>query len=372
MLPLASHDPSRDVLVAWLRFTLAPGVFDRWQRRLLVAFGSPREALGASVQSLSRFVPTEVAEGLARGPAQPVLDRALAWLAEPGHHLVTLEDAHYPLALLHIADPPTALYVQGRPELLNAPSFAIVGSRNATVQGLHDARAFARTLSDAGLTIVSGLALGIDAAAHRGGLDGEASSIAVLGTGADGDYPRRNAALRSELAQRGALVSEFPLGSPPAKEHFPKRNRLISGLARGVLVVEAAVASGSLITAHEANDQGRDVFALPGSIHASLSKGCHKLIQEGAKLVDCANDILEELRLPVAAPTRRGAQGVEHQDHAFLDAMGFAPQSIDQIASATGKDCATVAAHLSQLEISGSVAGLAGGLFQRLDTSVIE
>ena len=233
--------------------------------------------------------------------------RREAWLEDPANDIVTLADTRYPRQLLQIPDPPPLLHVKGRVELLSRPALAIVGSRNATAQGMANAEAFARTLSDAGLTIVSGLALGIDAAAHRGGLAGSASSVAVLGTGADIVYPARNRALAHELAAGGALVSEFPLGMKPLAGNFPRRNRLISGLALGCLVVEAAADSGSLITARLAAEQGREVFAIPGSIHSPLAKGCHALIKQGAKLVESARDILEELRMgapsvPAPAP----------------------------------------------------------------------
>jgi DNA processing protein len=270
--------------------------------------------------------------------------------------------------LLQIASPPCAFYAEGRVELLNAPAFAIVGSRNATPRGERDAFEFARALSARGIAISSGLAVGIDAQAHRGGLAEGGSTIAVMGTGPDRVYPPPNAALSREIASRGCLVSEFPAGMPPLERNFPRRNRLISGLALGVLVVEAAYPSGSLGTAHAALEQNRDVFAIPGSIHSPLSKGCHWLIKQGAKLVDCADDILQELG--IEAPRERAAGPAEGDE--VMAAMGFGPATMDEIAQRSGLDAATLAARLSWLEVAGRVRALAGGWFQRAENRVIE
>jgi DNA processing protein len=234
------------------------------------------------------------------------------------------------------------------------------------VQGARDAEAFAATLSAAGLCIVSGLAAGIDAAAHRGAIAQTGSSLAVMGTGADIIYPASNRSLGEALAGNGCLISEFPLASPPEPRNFPRRNRLISGLSGGVLVVEAALASGSLITARKALDQGRDVFALPGSIHSPLSKGCHDLIKQGAKLVESAEDILAEIGLAGRAARKPEARAAAHCDP-LLDAMGHAPVTMDEIARLTGSDAASLAVSLTRLEIDGYVAALAGGLFQRIE-----
>ncbi len=282
MEPTRPHEET----LAWLRLALSPGLGARDRRLLLSAHEN-------DAAKAARELPGE--------PAAHLLESTLAWLSQPECHLLTLQDPQYPPLLREITDPPPVLYAQGRLELLSLPALAIVGSRNATPRGLDDARAFAQALSDAGLAIVSGLALGIDAAAHRGGLAGASSSIAVMGTGPEQRYPRGNQQLAQELAAHGCLLSEFHVGTPPDKRNFPRRNRLISGMSRGVLVVEAALASGSIITAHAAVDQGRDVFAIPGSIHSPLSKGCHCLIKEGAKLVDSADDILLELRMPIAS-----------------------------------------------------------------------
>jgi DNA processing protein len=233
---------------------------------------------------------------------------------------------------------------------------------------MRDAEAFAATLSEAGLCIVSGLAAGIDAAAHRGGIAQKGSSLAVLGTGADVVYPAGNRKLAERLAHEGCLISEFPLGTPPEPGNFPRRNRLISGLSRGVLVVEAAIRSGSLITARRALDQGRDVFAIPGSIHSPLSKGCHDLIKQGAKLVESAEDILAELGLGDAV-AGKPAPGPAAPADPLLDAMGFAPVTMDQMAQLTGFGAPALAASLSRLEIEGRVAALAGGRFQRIESS---
>ena len=353
-------------LEAWLTLSLTPGLGDVHLRRLLVAFGGPQQVLAASRAEHLRVVPESVAAALATPVSHEQLRGVGVWLDDPANLLVTLGDSTYPQALLQIPDPPSVLYVKGRVDLLNHAAFAIVGSRNGTQQGIAHAEAFARALSDAGLTIVSGLALGIDAAAHRGGLAGASSSIAVVGTGLDIVYPARNRALAHELAASGCIISEFALGTPPVATNFPRRNRLISGLARGCLVVEAALASGSLITARTANDQGKDVFAMPGSIHSPLAKGCHSLIKQGAKLAESADDILEELgMLRVAPSTRAGDLPRENADSA-LDAVGFEPCSIDTLATRTGLSAEKLATLLTQWEIEGLIEALPGGRYQRV------
>ena len=252
--------------------------------------------------------------------------------------------------------------MRGRRELLARPCLAVVGSRNATPQGASDAERFARAFSDAGLTIVSGLALGIDAAAHRGGLEGAGSTIAVLGTGADILYPQRNRELGERIARDGLIVSEFPLGTPPHGANFPRRNRVISGLARGCLVVEAALASGSLITARFAAEQGREVFAIPGSIHSPHSKGCHALIKQGAKLVESAQDLLQELGVEAAVAASTAAVPA---DAGLLAQLGYDPCDIDTICARSGLTADRVSAMLLQLELDGKVARLPGGQYQR-------
>jgi DNA processing protein len=285
---------------------------------------------------------------------------------------VTLGDADYPKLLLEIPDPPLLLYCRGQLQFLNRPALAVVGSRNATAQGVRNAEQFARAFSEAGLTIVSGLAQGIDAAAHRGGLAAGGSTIAVLGSGADVVYPPANAALTAEIAERGLLLSEFPLGSKPLAHNFPRRNRLISGLAQGCVVVEAALASGSLITARAAAEQGREVFALPGSIHSPLAKGCHALIKSGAKLAESADDVLSELsafRRTGFASTRAAADEAAPAadgEEPLLAHMGDAPVDVDSLCARAGLPAAHVSAELLRLELAGRVAALPGGLFQRL------
>ncbi len=358
--------PIDEDLACWLRLSLVPGLGSEGLRRLLTAFGKPERALAASRAALARHVGDAVAAAIKTGGADGAVAAAGAWLGEPSNHLVTLADATYPRQLLQIPDPPPLLYVKGRVDLLSRPSLAVVGSRHATAQGLANAETFARTFSDSGLTVVSGLALGIDAAAHRGGLAGASSSVAVLGTGADIVYPARNRALAHELAARGALVSEFPLGMRPLAGNFPRRNRLISGLALGCLVVEAAAESGSLITARLASEQGREVFAIPGSIHSPLAKGCHALIKQGAKLVESAGDVLEELRLPAPAPSPAADGAVDPRSCALLDALGHDPCGADALAARCGLSAAETAALLTQLELDGHIATLPGGLFQRV------
>lgn len=357
-------------LAGWIRLEQTPGVGGATVRSLLAAFGSPQHIFDAGVGALAAHVPAAVARALCTPPADAV-ERQVAlaadWLGQAGNHLLTLDDAAYPAALSHIPDPPPLLYLKGRPELLAAPMLAVVGSRNATLQGKANAEVFAQALSCAGVTIVSGLALGIDAAAHEGALGGPGSTVAVIGTGADKIYPALNQALARRIAQEGCIVSEYALGTPPLSHNFPRRNRIISGLAAGVLVVEAAARSGSLITAQLAAAQGREVFAIPGSIHSALAKGCHQLIREGAKLVESAADVLGELRLsPLATARATLAATVSGAAAAVLAAMGHDPLDAGTLARA----CAGIGDQLSlillELELAGQVERLPGGLLQRL------
>ncbi len=348
---------------AWIALDLIPGLGSEGYRALLRAFGGPAVALAQSAASLSAIVGPKVAQFISEGPNPEHLVRALRWLESEQNHLLTLADADYPRSLLEIADPPPLLYLKGRRALLKSMGVAIVGSRNATPSGLQNGETFARALSNAGFTIISGLALGIDAAAHRGGLDGVGSSIAVIGTGADLIYPARNKALAHEMAEKGLIISEFALGTPALGKNFPRRNRILSGLSQGVVVVEAALASGSLITARQAADQGREVFAIPGSIHSPFSKGCHQLIKQGAKLVDDVNDILEDLGKP---PLQATAFTVAPENEPILTAIGFDPISVDNLLERLAMPAEQVMARLTELEIAGHIAPLPGGKYQRL------
>ncbi len=356
--------PADPELAAWIDLSLVPGLGARAFRTLLSAFGLPHNILEASATSLARAVPEAMARAIVDRNRSEEVERALEWSDRPGHTILTFADARYPKQLLETSDPPPLLYVAGNADRLSAPALAVVGSRNATPQGLANAEAFARALSESGLTIVSGLALGIDSAAHRGGLTGRGGTVAVLGTGADVIYPRQNEALAAQIATRGAVISEFALGTPAIPGNFPRRNRVISGLARGCLVVEGALASGSLVTARLAAEQGREVFAIPGSIHSPLARGCHALIKQGAKLVESANDVLEELQLSPPASFAAGAEPAA--EHALLKHMGFDAFDIDTLVTRSGLTVERVSAMLLQLELEGKVGSLAGGLYQRI------
>jgi DNA processing protein len=348
-------------LASWVALHQVSGLGSEGLRHLLRAFGSPGHIFAAPAHSLKQVVSPAVADAIAQGMDETVLAPVAAWLEDKRNSILTLADPDFPQALLNIPDPPLLLYVKGRRELLNRPALAVVGSRNASPQGLGNAEAFAQAASEAGLCIVSGMAHGIDAAAHRGGLRGESASIAVVGTGLDKVYPSANRELAHQLAEKGALVSEFPLGMPPLATNFPRRNRIISGLSLGCLVVEASLQSGSLITARMALEQGREVFAIPGSIHAPQAKGCHRLIKQGAKLVECAQDILEELGLPVAKATPAILA-----DHPLFEHLGFDPVDVDSLSQRSGLTIGALSAILLQLELDGCVAILPGGLYQRI------
>lgn len=358
-------------LASWLRLAQTTGVGPETARKLLAAFGLPANIFQAGFSALAAVVPERIARALLnplRDTVRTEIDKTLAWSAEDGNTVLTLGDAAYPPALLEIPDPPLILYVRGRPALLSAPAMAVVGSRNATAQGIANAEKFSETLSQAGLTIVSGLALGIDTAAHQGALRGAVgSTIAVIGTGADIVYPARNRPLAERLAEEACIVSEYPLGMPPVAANFPRRNRIISGLARGVLVIEAAAQSGSLITARLAAEQGREVFAIPGSIHSPLAKGCHQLIKQGAKLVESAQDILEELpRLSLAPRAAAHETTCEEGRHPLLSALGYDPVAAEVLAERAGLDAASLMAQLLTLELDGLVERLPGEVYRRL------
>ena len=389
-----------DELTAWLRLALAPGVGNDAARRLLAAFGLPQAIFTQSAAALRQIVSPAQASALLAPPdglerqAQITQEWLAAAPAGQGRALVTLGDARYPASLLAIEDPPPMLYLLGQTRLLGAAqaatptgwperALAIVGSRNPTPQGAQNARQFAKALAGAGLAIVSGLALGVDGAAHEGALaacadEGQGAArlvtLAIVGTGLDRVYPRQHRALAHRIAAQGLIASEFPLGTPPLPGNFPKRNRLIAGLARGTLVVEAAPQSGSLITARLAAEQGKEVFAIPGSIHSPQSRGCHALIRQGAKLVETAQDVLEELRWPQPAATTPAssaepappAEPAHPDDAALLAALGADPASLDALQARTGLDTPTLQARLLTLELAGQLARLPGGLFQRI------
>ncbi|MGZ8208866.1 MAG: DNA-processing protein DprA [Burkholderiales bacterium] len=351
-------------LETWLALSLSRGLTPESFRRLLLAFRSPQAILSASRSELSRVVAEKAVAAILERAPRADLETVAGWLEEPANRVLTLAESDYPQSLLQMPDPPPVLYAKGRVELLNRPCFAIVGSRNATHAGIRQAEAFGRTLSDAGFVVVSGLALGIDAAAHRGALAGGASTIAVVGTGLDIVYPARNRELAHEIAGSGCLISEFPLGTPPASENFPRRNRLISGLSRGCLVVEAALSSGSLITARLANEQGKEVFAMPGSVHSPLAKGCHRLIKQGAKLAESAEDILEELQMKI--PARHQSEAAGGDPHPVLEHLGFDPCDFDTLVMRSGLSADALGALLTQWEIEGLVEALPGGRYQRV------
>jgi DNA processing protein len=355
-------------LTAWLRLLLTPGIGRAGARQLLGAFGTPQAVFDASSaarqQCLGQTILTDEAPAALPSAIAVLLD----WLeAEAGRNWVALGDARYPQALLQTADPPLLLYTQGDAELLNSPCLAIVGSRNPTPQGAENARAFAEHLGRAGMTIVSGLALGIDGAAHGGALTAGARTIAVVGTGLDRVYPRAHRELAHRIAERGLIISEFNLGTEPLAANFPQRNRIIAGLSLGTLVVEAALESGSLITAKHSLESGREVFAIPGSIHSPQSRGCHALIKQGAKLVDDTRDVLEELRwapTPPSAAASAVSVPAEAPD-ALLSAMGYEPVEMDQLQARTGWPTAQLSARLLELELAGRVSRLPGGRYQR-------
>lgn len=363
----------RTELGAWLRLLETPGIGSVHARRLLAALGTPQAVFAAPFDAHAQLLGASLASALAEPPPglADLLERSWQWLQAPQHSLLALSDPDYPEPLLQTADPPLLLYLSGRRELLQAPSLAIVGSRNPSAQGRDNAEAFSRELGAAGLCIVSGLALGIDAAAHAGALAAGAGTIAVLGTGLDQIYPPRNRSLAAQIAAQGLLLSEYALGTPPLSANFPRRNRIIAGLSQGCLVVEAALRSGSLITARLAAEAGREVFAIPGSIHSPQSHGCHALIRQGAKLVESAADVLEELRLPPAPAPRPDTAATEPLDTAdtpaarLLQAMGFDPVGMDALMARGGWPVEQLSALLLELELSGEVARLPGQLFQR-------
>ena len=375
----------REELAGWLRLSLAIDTGNISARRLLAAFGLPQAVFAQTDDALRHVITAAQVKALRTEPRQfeAQLEITWRWLVDPPagepRHILTLGDAQYPAGLLNIEDPPLMLYVCGSMPATWPAGIAVVGSRNPTPQGLMNARQFSRSLAEAGLTVVSGLALGVDGAAHEGALEGAAvaqlATIAVVGTGLDVVYPRRHHELARRIVRRGLLVSEYPLGTPPLPPNFPRRNRIISALSLGTVVVEAALKSGSLITAKQAAEQGKEVFAIPGSIHSPQSRGCHALLKQGAKLVESAQDVLEELLLPQtpqqaraaddAAASEAEAEGEPAPDP-LLEALGYDPVSLDALVARTGTAPADLQAKLLELELQGDVARLPGGLFQRV------
>lgn len=388
---------AREGLAAWVRLSLTPGIGNEGARKLLAAFGLPQSIFAASESALLQVVrPTQVAALLSVPPKFAAQwEKTQAWLDGDGQvpgaaahtavtrAIVTLGDPGYPAALLQMEDPPLLLYLLGNGSFETLPStrcVAMVGSRNPTPQGADNARNFAQALASAGLTVVSGLALGVDGAAHEGALaavgQGGAEAmvtIAVVGTGLDRVYPKQHHELAHQIALHGLLVSEYPLGTPPLSPNFPKRNRIIAGLSRATLVVEAALKSGSLITARLASEQGRDVLAIPGSIHSAQSRGCHALIKQGAKLVESAEDVLEEFGSTFALDNESQASvavaAPEGPESALLQALGHDPVGLDALQARTGLPTPELQAELLTLELEGWVARLPGGLFQRCATA---
>ena len=378
-------------LGAWLRLVLTPGVGPESARRLLAAFGEPQALFAQTETALCQVVNAKQAQALRIMPdgCVDLIQNTLDWLQTangPGRCVITLGDADYPAPLLDIPDPPLMLYALGQTAQLATlraeQALAMVGSRNPTPQGAENARAFAFGLAASGLTVVSGLALGVDGAAHEGALQGatkgQLATIAVVGTGLDRVYPRQHRELAHRIAQNGLILSEYPLGTPPLSPNFPRRNRLISGLSQATLVVEAAVQSGSLITAKQALEQGRDVLAIPGSIHSAQSKGCHALIKQGAKLVETVQDVLEELQLPtpdvqqaldLPAPPPEDEPSGHDPERALLRAMGHDPVGLDALQARCGWPTAQLQAQLLELELMGQVGRLPGGLFQRMGSA---
>jgi DNA processing protein len=375
----------RDELAAWLRLVLTPDLGNAAARKLLAAFGMPDAVFSQSGQALAQLITVNQAQALASEPKALAVhvETAWRWLNEESaagqRRILTLADAGYPPGLLETEDPPLMLFALGEVRNPWPVGLAVVGSRNPTPQGLANARRFSHSFAQAGLTVVSGLALGVDAAAHEGALEGAAAgqlaTIAVVGTGLDRVYPRQHLELAHRIAQRGLLLSEYLLGTPPLSANFPRRNRIIAALSGGTLVVEAALRSGSLITARLASEQGKDVFAIPGSIHSPQSRGCHALLKQGAKLVETAQDVLEEIQLPgghrpVVEPQKPACANTgASSEGGLLSALGFDPVSLDALVARTGVSPAHLQAQLLELELRGEVARLPGGLFQRVGTA---
>ncbi len=365
----------REELEPWLLVAQTPGIGSRYFLRLLSHFRTPERILAARREELLALgIPRPSVDHLLT-PERNRLQSTWTWYEQPGHGILTLADAEYPAQLLQIDDPPPLLYWVGRPECLEQPQLAIVGSRNPTPTGLDNAREFARYLAASGWCVCSGLAQGVDGAAHRGALQ-SGTTLAVMGTGPDRIYPASHRQLAHEIAGAGLLITEFAPGTPPKADHFPRRNRLISGLSQGVLVVEATTQSGSLITARLAGEQGREVFAIPGSIHNPQARGCHALIRQGAKLVESAGDILEELGTPNEPPATLPDHGPEPAHERLTDpdyqrltqALGYDPVSVDELITRTGLTAESVSSMLLLLELEGHVSSAPGGFYCRTES----
>lgn len=365
--------------VYWLRMHEIQGLGRQTTYQLLKAFGSAEAIFAASHANLRKVVSDDIANQIKAETVSDQIKITLEWLAEPNNHLITLADEDYPRLLLEIPDPPPILFAKGQLSCLQQPSIAIVGSRNPTAQGEKNAHDFAMLLAEFGFTIVSGLAIGIDAAAHRGALASNGKTIAVVGTGLDIVYPAKHRELAHEIIKQGLLISEFSLGTPSLPQNFVQRNRVISGLSMGCLVVEASLQSGSLITAKFATEQDRDVFAIPGSIHSPQSKGCHQLIKQGAKLVDAVQDIVHELKSEhfvslAAIPLKKNfipakntsPEEIPHADKALLDLMSFEPVTVEYLLQHSGLTSDTLSSILISLELDNKIASMPGGRYQRI------
>lgn len=371
-----SDSNSRQQLRCWLVLMRTPGIGPITLYRLIQTVSDVGQLLEKPDRLGGFALKPQTLAYLSR-PDWRAVDADIEWLSRRDRHLISIEDPRYPARLRQIADPPIALFLSGNPDLLQTPQIAVVGSRNPSRGGTESAFAFSRDLAACGFTVTSGLALGIDAEAHRGALAADGATIAVAGTGLERVYPSSHAGLAGEIVGAGGLlVSEYPIGFPVRPENFPRRNRIISGLSLGVLVVEAARASGSLITARHALEQGREVFAMPGSIHNPVARGCHALIREGAKLVESVDDILDEFsemaansaiaRIP-AEPVRGAGDDDEPDDRSqcLLTAMGFDPVTVDILVARTGLTAKTVSSMLLTLELEGQVTSQAGGAYVR-------
>ena len=353
-----------DNLYLWLLLTLTPKVGPATIHKLIAHFGSIENIYEQSQATLSQIINSAVAGLISSRSASPAADESMQWLhSNPGHHLISCQSKSYPLELANIADPPTVLFMKGNFNLLNQNKFAIVGTRHPTEQGVNNAFRFARDLANNNLTIVSGMALGIDRAAHLGAIEGKGSTIGVIGTGINKAYPNNNQDLYDKLLNNsGLLISEFPLHTPPLVNNFPRRNRIIAGLSLGLLVVESAIDGGSMSSANLALEMGREVMAIPGSIHNPVARGCHKLIKTGAKLIETTNDILEDLRISNTTMTYNPSP----ENNPILAAMGFEPITIDKICSNLKIDFADLCASLLELELNGKIVNCGGGRYQRV------